>query len=44
MAMLSTRRLEETAELGQALISGLSGAGLLIVDAELVVQAVAGET
>ena len=43
MAMLSTRRLEEAAELGQALISGLSGAGLLVVDAELRIQAVGGD-
>ena len=43
MAVLSTRRLEETAELGRALISGLSGAGLLVVDAELRIQAVGGD-
>jgi len=43
MATLSSRRLEETAELGRALVSGLSGAGLLVADAALRVQAIDGE-
>ena len=43
MATLSSRRLEETAELGRALVSGLSGAGLLVADTALRVQAVDGE-
>jgi len=43
MATLSSRRLEETAELGRALISGLPGAGLLIADTALRIQAVDGE-
>ena len=32
---LNLQRLEDTAELGRALISRLPGAGLLIVDADL---------
>ena len=35
MLHLNLQRLEDAAELGRALISGLSGAGLLIVDADL---------
>ena len=35
MLHLNLQRLEDTAELGRALISRLPGAGLLIVDADL---------